>query len=142
MTKKLSVTTTIHINAPVKDVWHALIDPTMIKQWLFGTNAVSEWKKGSDITYTGEWEGKQYVDKGRIIDIEPEKLLHTTYFSGMSGKEDKPENYANVIYEVANEKDGALLSISQDNIEDEKGQEHLKENWTKVLEGIRRLLEK
>lgn len=142
MTKKISATATIRINAPVNNVWKALIDPSMIKQWLFGTDAVSDWEKGSDITYTGEWEGKRYVDKGRIIDIVPEKLLHTTYFSGLSGKEDKPENYANVIYEVTPEKDGALLSISQDNIDDEKGQKHMKENWSKVLEGMKRLLEK
>ena len=33
-----------------------------------------------------------------MIDIVSEKLLHTTYWSSMGGKEDKPENYNNVIY--------------------------------------------
>ena len=60
---------------------------------MFGTNAVSDWQKGSSITYEGEWEGKKYKDKGTIIDIVPEKLLHTTYWSSIGGKEDKPENY-------------------------------------------------
>jgi uncharacterized protein YndB with AHSA1/START domain len=114
----------------------------MIKEYLFGTNTVSDWKKGSSITYSGEWEGKQYEDKGEIIDIVPEKLLHTTYFSGMSGKEDKPENYANVIYEVTPQNGSTTVTISQDNIDDEKGVEHMKKNWGMVLDGMKKLLEK
>jgi uncharacterized protein YndB with AHSA1/START domain len=142
MANKLSVKTGININAPVSKVWQALTDPAMIKEYLFGTNTVSDWKKGSSITYSGEWEGKQYEDKGEIIDIVPEKLLHTTYFSGMSGKEYKPENYANVIYEVTPQNGSTTVTISQDNIDDEKGVEHMKKNWGMVLDGMKKLLEK
>lgn len=142
MMNKLYAKTSITINASLQKVWQALTDPAMIKQWLFGTDTVSDWKKGSSITYSGEWQGKQYQDKGTIIDIVPEKLLHTTYWSGMSGKEDKPENYANVIYEIAQQNGSTEITITQDNIDDEKGQEHMKENWTKVLEGMKKLLEK
>ena len=142
MANKLSVKTGININAPVSKVWQALTDPAMIKEYLFGTNTVSDWKKGSSITYSGEWEGKQYEDKGNIIDIVPEKLLHTTYFSSMSGKEDKPENYANVIYEVTPQNGSTMVTITQDNIEDEKGVEHMKKNWGMVLDGMKKLLEK
>src|SRR5829696_1565299 len=100
MTGKLTARINTTINAPAKEVWQALTDPAMIKQYLFGTNTVTDWKKGSPIRYEGEWEGQAYVDKGTIIDIVPEKLLHTTYLSGNSGKEDKPENYTHVIYEL------------------------------------------
>ena len=142
MANKLSVKTGININAPVSKVWQALTDPAMIKEYLFGTNTISDWKKGSSITYSGEWEGRQYEDKGKIIDIVPEKLLHTTYFSGMSGKEDKPENYANVIYEVTPQNGSTMVTITQDNIDDEKGVEHMKKNWEMVLDGMKKLLEK
>ena len=142
MANKLSVKTGININAPVSKVWQALTDPAMIKEYLFGTNTISDWKKGSSITYSGVWEGKQYEDKGKIIDIVPGQLLHTTYFSGMSGKEDKPENYANVIYEVTPQNGSTMVTITQDNIEDEKGVEHLKKNWEMVLDGMKKLLEK
>jgi uncharacterized protein YndB with AHSA1/START domain len=142
MANKLSVKTGININAPVSKVWQALTDPAMIKEYLFGTNTVSDWKKGSSITYSGEWEGKQYEDKGNIIDIVPEKLLHTTYFSSMSGKEDKPENYATVIYEITPQNGSTMITITQDNIEDEEGVEHMKKNWGIVLDGMKKLLEK
>ena len=142
MANKLSVKTSINISAPVSKVWQALTDPAMIKEYLFGTNTVSDWKKGSSITYTGEWDGKQYEDKGKIIDIVPEKLLHTTYFSSLSGKEDKPANYANVIYEVTPQNGNTMVTITQDNIDDEKSAEHMKKNWGMVLDGMKKLLEK
>lgn len=141
MAGKLSATVTKHINAHVASVWQAFTDPALIKQYLFGTTVKSDWKLGSDITYTGEWEGKSYEDKGQIMDVIPFKKLHTTYWSGMSGKPDKPENYVNVYYEVEPDGDGSKVSITQDGIEDEKGVEHMKENWCKVLEGMKKLLE-
>jgi hypothetical protein len=49
--------------------------------------------------------------------------LQHTYLSGMSGKEDKPENYVTVTYKLAKEDDKTLLSFSQDNNENEKAKE-------------------
>ena len=130
------------INAPVNKVWEALTNPALIKEYLFGTNTITDWKKGSPITYEGEWEGKTYKDKGVIVDIIPEKLLHTTYWSSMGGKEDKPENYNNVLYEVKPQGGGTLITISQDNIADEKQLEHVNQNWGMVLDKMKKMLEK
>ena len=142
MANKSVAQSSIVINAPVNKVWKALIDPAQIKEYLFGTNAVSDWQKGSSITYEGEWEGKKYKDKGTIIDIVPEKLLHTTYWSSIGGKEDKPENYNNVIYELQPRGESTMVTISQDNIADEAGLKHMEENWGLVLSNMKKLLEK
>lgn len=142
MANKLVAKSSIVINAPVGKVWKALIDPAQIKEYLFGTNAISDWKKGSPLTYEGEWQGKKYKDKGTIIDIIPEKLLHTTYWSSMGGKEDKPENYNNVIYELQPRGESTMVTISQDNITDETGLKHMEENWGLVLSNMKKLLEK
>jgi uncharacterized protein YndB with AHSA1/START domain len=137
----LSSEVSILLNSPVGKVWQALIDPEQIKQYLFGTQATSDWKKGSPITYIGEWEGRQYEDKGRVIEIVPNKLLHTTYWSSMSGKEDKPENYNNVIYKVDAEDGQTKVTITQDNIKDEAEKAHMIQNWTTVLQSMKKLLE-
>ena len=142
MRNPLTVKTNIRINAPRSKVWQALTDPELIKQYLFGTQAESDWEKGSTITYSGEWQGKQYQDKGKIIEIVPEKLLHTTYLSSASGKEDSPENYANVIYGLAEEEGETIVSLSQDNVENEEQQKHLHENWNTVLQNLKQVLEK
>jgi uncharacterized protein YndB with AHSA1/START domain len=142
MANKLVSKSSITINAPINKVWQALTDPAMIKEYLFGTTTITDWKKGSPISYEGEWEGKKYKDKGTIIDIVPEKLLHTNYWSSMGGKEDKPENYNNVIYELEPRNAQTIITISQDNIENEAQLEHMKQNWSIVLEGMKKLLEK
>ena len=135
------VTLNMHMKASAGKVWKALTDPAQIKQYLYGTNTITDWKKGSSITYTGEWQGKTYTDKGTIVDIVPEKKLHTTYFSGLSQKEDKPENYANVIYELQPSGDGTDVTLTQDNIENEDQKKHMEQNWNKVLEGMKKLVE-
>ena len=142
MANKLTFKKSTAINAPVRKVWQALTDPAMIKEYLFGTNTVTDWKKGSPIIYSGVWDGKTYEDKGRIVEIIPEKLLHTTYFSFMSGKEDRPENYANVIYEVQPGNDETILTISQDNIDDETQLQHMEQNWGMVAGSLKKLVEK
>src|SRR4051812_25215799 len=141
MSNKLTAKTEITIDAPVHKVWQALTDPALVKKYLFGTDMVTDWKQGSTITYSGVWNGKSYTDKGKVVNVIPEKFLHTTYFSAMSGKEDKPENYANVIYELKGTDGHTEVSILQDNIEDEKQVEHMKSNWAMVLSGMKKLLE-
>jgi len=141
MPEQLTAHLSVTIHATPEKVWQALTDPAMIKQYLFGTDTQTDWKKGSPIIYTGEWQGKKYTDKGTIIDIVPQQLLHTTYLSGMSKKEDKPENYANVIYELEPEGNYTTLHLSQDHIANDEEMKHMQQNWTMVLEGMKKLLE-
>lgn len=132
----------IMINASVERVWEALTTPQLIKKYFFNTDAHSDWKKGSPITFTGEWEGKTYHDKGTILDVEKNKLFKYTYWSSMSGIEDKPENYVVITYELAEDNGKTRLSITQENIPDEKTREHSEENWNKVLKNLKDMLEK
>src|SRR3954469_7535555 len=98
--ENLTLKTSITINAPAQKVWQALTDPAIVKQYFFGTNVQSDWEKGSPITWTGEWQGKQYQDKGTILDITPGKYVKYSYWSSMGGTEDKLENYQNVSYDL------------------------------------------
>jgi uncharacterized protein YndB with AHSA1/START domain len=124
------------------DVWEALTSPELIRQYFFGTNTITDWKKGSPIIFAGTWEGKTYEDKGTILDIEPQKLLRYNYRSSMSGIEDKPENYAIITYTLAAQGNNITrLEITQENIPDEKMKTHSEDNWNKVLTGLRDLLE-
>jgi len=142
MDNTLIVKKSIRIIADTAKVWDALTNPEMIRQYLFGTEAISDWKKGSRITYKGVWEGKEYEDGGTILEIEPEKIFKSTYWSSMSGTEDRPENYATVTYELEKEGGGTLLTLTQDNIKTEESKEHLEKNWGMVLSGLKKLLEK
>jgi uncharacterized protein YndB with AHSA1/START domain len=136
-TARASVT----IQAPAAKVWHALTDPDLIRQYLFGTQARSDWKEGSPVTYSGEWEGKRYVDKGTVLKVDENRLLQSTYWSALSGKPDAPENYSTVTYTLDAGAGGTTLTVEQDNNPSEESARHAEGNWDTVLRGMKKLLE-
>ena len=141
MINKTLAQATITINAPPAKVWEALTQPALIKQYLFGTDVITDWRVGSPITYKGQWQGKSYEDKGKILQIEPGKLLVSTFWSSLSGVPDVPENYKTVRYELAPVGNGTKLTIIQDNNATEDEANHSEQNWSMVLEGLKKLLE-
>lgn len=141
MKNTLIAETSISVNATPAQVWKVLTTPELIKRYLMGTDVSTDWKEGSTITYSGEYEGKKYHDKGIIRKIEPEKILQSTYLSSMSGKEDKPENYNLVTYKISIRDNKTILTLSQDNISTEKEKEHSIENWKMVLGKLKQVVE-
>jgi uncharacterized protein YndB with AHSA1/START domain len=141
MTKGLVASARTTINAPVATVWNALVNPEVIKQYMFGTNVVSEWKKGSAIAWKGIWQGKTYEDKGTILELRPERTLRYSHFSPLSGVPDVPENYHTVTIELSREGNSTIVSLSQDNNPTEEAQSHSEKNWTMMLMSLKKLLE-
>jgi uncharacterized protein YndB with AHSA1/START domain len=131
----------INIKAPVSKVWDALTNPEVIKKYLFGTETITDWKVGSPIVFKGEWEGKQYEDKGTILDIAENKLIKYTYWSSMSGAEDIAENYLIITYEISGEDNDVKLTITQENIPDKNRKEISEENWAKVMSDLKDVVE-
>ena len=141
MNKRPIARATVTINAPASKVWDALINPHLIKQYLFGADVISDWKVGSPIIYKGIYEGKAYEDKGNVLKVEPEKILLMTHWSPLSGTPDTPENYHQVGYELAAENGGTQLTITQDNNSSEEEREQNSKFWQTALDGIKKLLE-
>jgi uncharacterized protein YndB with AHSA1/START domain len=123
-------------------VWDALVNPKKIKEYMFGTNVASDWKKGSPIVWKGEWKGKKFEDKGVILQLERERLLQYSHFSPLSGLPEKPENYHTVTIELSKKGTQTLVSLSQDNNLTDEEREHSEKNWKMMLEGLKKLLEK
>ena len=142
MDRGLVAKASIVINAPVGKVWNALINPDVIKQYMFGTTLVSDWREGSPIVWKGEWQGKKYEDKGVILQLKPKRLIQYSHFSPLSGKPDTPENYHTVTIEIVSDEAATAVSLSQDNNENEEERKHSEKNWQIMLEGLKKLLEK
>lgn len=137
----LTAKTQMTIHASPAKVWDALTKPELVKKYMMGADVKSDWKVGSPLTYSGVYKDKPFEEKGVIQKIEREKLLQATHFSTTSGKEDKPENYAVVTWEL-HENDGATaVTVSQDGISNEKGVEGSKANWAAVLKGLKQTVE-
>ncbi len=131
----------ITVQATPEQVWEALTNPVMVKQYLFGTDMETDWKEGSPITYSGVWEGKPYQDKGTVLKVVPNKLIETSYWSAAFGP-DTPENRKKVSYEITPEGEQTKLTIRQDNNSDEKSKEASEGNWSMVLDSLKKLVEK
>ncbi len=130
------------IHSPAEKVWQALTDPTLVKQWLFGTEMIADWKVGGQIRYKGVWEGKAYEDKGTVLELVPDQKLVSTYWSGFSGLPDVPENYQTVVYELFPEGTSTRLIITQEGNKTEESAKHSEGNWNQVLASMKQLLEK
>jgi len=115
MSTNLLAKATIPINTTTERVWNALVNPDAIKQYMFGTNVVSEWREGSPITWQGEWQGKSYEDKGVILKLQPRRTIQYSHFSPLSGLPDKPENYHTVTIDLSADGDQTHVSLAQDN---------------------------
>lgn len=132
----------IEINSSRSEVWDALINPSAIKQYMFGADVESTWHEGSDITWKGEFNGKTYEDKGVILQMEAEKMLKYTHFSPLSGKPDEPDNYQIVTVYLADGADKTEVSLTQENNTDENTRLESEKNWMVMLEGLKTYVEK
>lgn len=133
--------TSILVAASPQAVWHALTDPAMISEYLYGTQVSTDWMKGSAIVYRGEWEGKPYEDRGTILEIDPPRVLVTSYYSPLSGKPDSPESYQNVTYALAPEGSGTRVTVTQDGCADRAEADRMVENWGMTLDGLKAVVE-
>jgi uncharacterized protein YndB with AHSA1/START domain len=140
MAAELKINLQITINASPSKIWEALVNPEIIKQYLFGTETITDWKVGSPIVFRGIWEGVEYQDKGTILKFIPEKILSYDYWSSFSNLEDKPENYQRITFEIRSGVESSSLRLIQENINDEKSKEHSENNWKMILEQIKKIV--
>lgn len=131
----------VAIDAPVAQVWDALVDPDAIRQYMFGTDVRSDWREGSEIVWKGDWKGTAYEDRGRILRLEPEHLLQYSHFSPLSGQPDEPENYHTVTIELSGDGGPTEVMLAQDNNATAEARDHSERNWSMMLEGLKKYVE-
>ena len=142
MSKGLVAEVSSEMDAPVARVWDALVNPAAIRQYMFGTNMVSDWNVGSPIVWKGEWQGKPYEDKGTILKKVEGQTIQYSHFSPLSGQPDVPENYHTVTIELAGDGAQTVVSLSQDNNATEEDRQHSEQNWKMMLDRLKQYIER
>ena len=132
----------ITIAAPIEKVWEALTTPEIIKQWFFGVDTATDWKVGSPLVHTGEYQGEPYVDKGVIERFNPPRLLAHSHWSSGSGLPDAPEHYQHVTYTLSERGGGTELTMNEVNIPSKEMQTISEQSWAMALKSLKELLEK
>jgi uncharacterized protein YndB with AHSA1/START domain len=131
----------VEIDAPVEEVWAALVDPEQIREYMFGAEVSTDWTVGSPITWSGTWEGRSYADKGTILALDPPWRLAYSHFSPLGGDEDIPENHHNVTIDLAQDETGTDVILIQGNNKTAERREHSQANWQRMLNGLKRHVE-
>ena len=108
---------------------------------MFGAEVKTDWQQGSPITWSGEYEGKAYEDKGEILEVDPGRTLRVTHYSPLSGQPDVPENYHTLTYELDDHGTSTHLTLTQDNNGSEDEAEHSKGMWEMLVAKVKEAAE-
>ncbi|KAB7530237.1 SRPBCC domain-containing protein [Flagellimonas olearia] len=121
-------------------VWDVLTKPEYIKIWL-GVEVESDWRINSAILFRFSWDGKGFVDKGKIIGLDKNKLFAYTYWSNFSGLIDEPGNYSKVKFELEEKGGHTSLKLVHSKIKNQTMYVHADKNWEGTLNEIKSLSE-
>ncbi len=148
MSNALIVRNDITINAPAAVVWDTLVNPAKTKQYMFNCETVSDWKKGSELLWKTEYEGKELIAvKGIIEEIVPNERLVYTTIDPNSNIDDTSENYLKVTYQLTAKDGQTLLVVTQGDYSTvAEGDRRYKEavdagGWSSILTDIKKVAE-
>jgi uncharacterized protein YndB with AHSA1/START domain len=139
----------ISIKASPAKVWEALTRSEYTRQYMFGCDAISDWKAGSKLEWKGQLEGQEIIFvTGNIVNIVPEKILEYTVFDPNSTTlENIPSNYLHVVYELIPQNGGTLLKVKMgDYTKVGEGEKRYNDTiqgggWSVILEAIKKVVE-
>jgi uncharacterized protein YndB with AHSA1/START domain len=127
-------------------VWRALTDPSSLKRFFFGSDVESDWQVGHPIRMKGEFKGKTYEDKGKILAFDPDKRLSFSHWSALAGAPDTPQNYHVVSFDLAPNGEGTRITLTQSNLiggarpADREHKADYEKNWRGVLDGLAKVV--
>jgi uncharacterized protein YndB with AHSA1/START domain len=144
MTYSKIVNRTININAPPSAVWQALTNPELVKEWRSPdktSTVTSEWKVGGPILFEGTWDRRKYLDRGTILQLDPEKTFQYRIWSKLSRLPDTSDNYTVVGFELTPNANGTTLTLTHTNFQSYEIYGHANFYWVTALDRLRKLLE-
>ncbi|RZJ65102.1 MAG: ATPase [Flavobacterium sp.] len=133
---------TVLINAPKQNVWNALTQPELVKQWQFGSDVLTDWKVGSQIRFQTKWQDQIFEQWGTILEVIPNQLIKYSLFFPRPGLEDKPENYFVMSYVISDVQNQTKLEILKEDDRPGAMPEKESDEENPVLKSLKEIAEK
>jgi uncharacterized protein YndB with AHSA1/START domain len=137
-----TISKSVDINSDTSRVWDTLINPEKIRQYFTGAETVTDWQIGSQIAFIHNYDGKEFINKGVILNFATNRLLQYTYWTAFSNTEDKPENYTTITYSLTKMNHKTKLTLTQTNFKNEEWYRALEIGWDTVLIKIKEISER
>jgi uncharacterized protein YndB with AHSA1/START domain len=132
----------IHANASL--VWSFLCQESKMKLWMadesMDLEIESTWNKGSDICISGHHNGV-FVNKGQIIDIQINRLLHYTHLSSVSHLENIDINMTHLIFELFQNDFNTKLVLTINGFANESIFKHMQFYWRTSMQLLKKSIE-
>jgi uncharacterized protein YndB with AHSA1/START domain len=128
-----------YINSTPENVWNALLDNRMVRQYWGRHKNVSDWKVGSIWLHQDYDSGAIDID-GRVVEVKPPKRLVLTW----EGANDflLTEKPSRVTFEIEPFRDSTRLRLIHSELEPESRMlDGVTDGWPKVLSSLKSLLE-
>jgi uncharacterized protein YndB with AHSA1/START domain len=132
---------TLQINASPEKVWEALTKPEKVKLWQYGSELLTSWEPGTDISFVTKWEDQVFKQWGKIVDFQPYTRISYRLFAPRPDLEDKPEHYFVMNYVLTDNNGQTLLEIIQEDNRPNAVQEAPQGEENPVLQALRHLVE-
>jgi len=126
------IETSVLINSSLDNVWEYLTNPALIKQWMgepeLAIEITTDWVVGNPIVITG-FHHVKFENKGRVLQLEPQKMIRYSHLSSVSRLPDVPENYSVITFQLTPEGDQTILKVTAENFPTETIYKHLDFYW-------------
>lgn len=80
MVNDLVVTRSVVLNATPERVWEALTHPGMTKEYLYNCEVMSDWQKGGELRWKGDYHGRPVDEHGKILELVRGRLIKYSGF--------------------------------------------------------------
>jgi len=90
----------------------------------------------------GNFQGRPFNDKGRVLVFEPTSRLSFSHWSELAGDADVPQNYHVVSFELLPRGKTTVVTLTQSNLvggpkpSNIKHKSEYEKNWNGVLDGL------
>lgn len=135
---------TVVINALTTNVWKALTQPFLMKQWMgeetMNLHIQTSWAVNTPITISG-FHHLPFVNKGTILEFDEEKVLSYSHNSSLSRLPDEPGNYTVIKFNLSPADSQTALTLSISNFPTETIYRHLEFYWQSTIVLLKKFVE-
>ncbi len=129
----------VYIRTTPEKLWEAITDPTFTRQYFYGGEMRSEWRKDASYLLRGP-DGRTFHE-GKIVEIEPRRRLVQT-FSAVFDEKARGDRPSRVTWTIERMGEACKLTVVHDDFDAEtETYKGVGPGWNPVLSGLKTLLE-